>query len=70
MEPERFEHSTTASGRDLRAERLRDRYGHDRNLAVRETTGRSSGHAIPVDVSRSHGDVEREEVPHRITQRS
>ena len=68
--PKGLGHPTAAAVRDLRSERLRDRHGHHRNVAVRAATRRSGGDAVPVDVPRHGGEAEREEVSRRITQRS
>ena len=52
--PTRRRHPAAPAVRDLRPERLRDRHGHDRHLAVRAPAGGPGGDPVPVDVPR-HG---------------
>ena len=55
--------------RDLRPERVRDRHGHDRHVAVRAAARGSGGDPVPVALPRHGGEARRPAVPPRHAER-
>src|SRR5204862_5252566 len=69
LEPAAPQHSAPASGRYLRAKRVRHRHGHQWHVAVRAAARGSGRYAVSLDVPRYAGPDRRQEVSHRDARR-